>query len=285
MSELVGIDFAPIASVANNLIDKIAQGTGYLFTKETPEKIAFEGYVADIRNSSLSPIHKAVLISNAKRDIKQYANQKNIVEEAQRHLEETDCPQGMDDDWLNAFMDKARLISDKEVQKIWSKILAGECNNPGKFSKRLLNTLFQMERASAETFTKICRVTVKIIKNNGDTEINPIIFLFDNENYYKSIGLTEENLKYLALFGLVEFSSMDIIAEYACYSECGFASVNYFDNILKIPQNIRNLEIGNLKFTQIGEELFNAITVNCDEKFWNEICIPSFEKCFKDRPS
>lgn len=51
-------------------------------------------------------------------------------------LEEKSNPDAIEDDWVTNFFDKCRLISDKEMQSLWSKVLAGEANAPEKYSTR-----------------------------------------------------------------------------------------------------------------------------------------------------
>jgi hypothetical protein len=46
-------------------------------------------------------------------------------------LTEAATPEKLEDDWITNFFDKCRLISDEEMQTLWSKVLAGEANAPG----------------------------------------------------------------------------------------------------------------------------------------------------------
>jgi hypothetical protein len=54
--------------------------------------------------------------------------------------EETD--QSIDPDWAYRWKERASQISTEEMQRLWAKILAGECNNPGSYSLRTLDLLF-----------------------------------------------------------------------------------------------------------------------------------------------
>lgn len=84
---------------------------------------------------------KAALISNARKIVKEYCNQKNIVSIAIQSVKSNAKPENIDDDWLAQFMDKARLVSAEEFQLIWGKILANECNHPGCVPRALLEIL------------------------------------------------------------------------------------------------------------------------------------------------
>lgn len=115
------IDCSGISDVANNLIDKLTSGAGWIASRKTPAKIAVNTYIEDIQNSNYDPLTKAALISRAKKTIKEYCNQKDIVEVALASLQTEGRFEEVDDDWIAVFMDKARLISNKEVQKYGEK--------------------------------------------------------------------------------------------------------------------------------------------------------------------
>ena len=42
----------------------------------------------------------------------------------------------VDEDWVSRFFDSVSCVSEKEMQLIWGKILAGEIKEPGSFSMR-----------------------------------------------------------------------------------------------------------------------------------------------------
>ena len=63
----------------------------------------------------------------------------------------------MEDDWVTNFFDKSRIVSDEEMQSIWAKVLAGEANAPGSYSKRTVNLLGDLDTRDAELFQSLCR--------------------------------------------------------------------------------------------------------------------------------
>lgn len=63
-------------------------------------------------------------------------------------------------EWAAHFYDCSKDCSDDEIRTIWSKILAGEICEPGKFYKRTLTNLKQMEKHEAEWFSKLCKYTI-----------------------------------------------------------------------------------------------------------------------------
>ena len=126
MQSLINIDGNGLKDVLIDLNDKLATAVGWIANKETPEKIAINTYIKEIQEKNYDPVTKAALISNAKKIIKGYYNQSNIVEIARSSLQNNADPQKLEDDWLARFMDKAQLVSSEEFQWIWGKILARE---------------------------------------------------------------------------------------------------------------------------------------------------------------
>lgn len=155
------INLQPIADVANNAIDKISNAAGWMASHESLRSKALKSFIDDIQNSNIEPIHKAVLISNAKSILKGYKNQKEIIDIALQNLNETAKPEGVKDDWICEFMDMAKHVSDVEYRSIWGRILAGEMETPGSFSIGALEKLRCLSKKDAECFTKASKICME----------------------------------------------------------------------------------------------------------------------------
>ena len=57
-------------------------------------------------------------------------NMEGITAKALPLLNENAGPDSMDNDWIVNFFDKSRIVSDDEMQNLWSRVLAGEANAP-----------------------------------------------------------------------------------------------------------------------------------------------------------
>ena len=266
------LDIDGAADVANNLLDKLGTATGWVVNRETPERIAITTYIEDIKNSDYDPLLKAALISKAKKTIKEYCNQKDIVGFAINRLGEGTKPQEVDDDWITLFMDQARLISDEVFQNIWGKILAEECNDNNSIPKKLLYTLAQMDREDAETFTTLCSLAVKV-----DDEYEPVIWChrFDE---YKKWGITFDKIISLVALGLIEANLGPIAPEYVIESESNPIMVHYFDSEYEMEKGTKTVRVGNVLFTKSGQALHRAISVEKKEGFFEEYCLPMWRK-------
>jgi len=58
------------------------------------------------------------------------------------------------EDWIHNFRDFSGRVSDKDVQQIWSKLLANEMIKPGSFSLPTLSLISKIDSKTAQTIAK-----------------------------------------------------------------------------------------------------------------------------------
>lgn len=87
----------------------------------------------------------------------EWKNIEDILRITIDHLDPSYSPLGVEKDELRYLVEKARLVSESDIQSIWARILAGEVNQPGMFSRRTMDILSHMGRRDAENFSKICQ--------------------------------------------------------------------------------------------------------------------------------
>jgi hypothetical protein len=63
-------------------------------------------------------------------------------------------PQELKQDWMENFISHAAKAGDEDAETLWARILAGEVNKPGSYSKRTLDVLSLMTQQEAELFVK-----------------------------------------------------------------------------------------------------------------------------------
>ena len=266
------LDLEGLSDVTNNLVNKLADGVSWIANRETPDKIALNTYIEDIQKSDYAPIVKAALISNAKQTIKEYCNQNDIVQIAMNSIEESAKPECLDNDWLAQFMDKARLVSDKEFQIIWGKILATECNEVDTVPKVLLHTLIQMDKEDAKAFSALRSISVLV-----DGEYTPIV-IKEKWEHYERLGITFDNIVDLKALGLIEMDLGPTAPGYSFEKENTPLKVSYFDKKYEFPESIESIDVGNIILTKSGQALCRAITVEKVEGFWETYCLPLWQK-------
>ena len=271
------ISFDGLADVTNNLINKLSSAVGWIATHDTPNRVAIETYINDIQNSNFDPLTKATLISNARKTIKEHRNNSEIVKIALQALSPSANPNSVDDDWLAQFMDKARLVSDQQFQILWGNILAEECNMPGSIPKSLLHIMEQIDRDMAEAFVKIASVSVWY-EYNGERIYVPILIGETLDEYYKNLGIRYGDLVELQSVGLIEQNFGMAESSFAQIPNFSPIIVHYYNHEYTIPNNEQEFSTGNVVFTGAGQALCSAITVEEVEGFFEERCIPFWEK-------
>lgn len=274
----------PLASVANNLINKASDTVGWVANHSTPDRQALDTYIKDIQERDISPLVKAALISDAKRTIKEYKNQQDILQLAQFHLLPTANPNGVSDDWIAQLFDKARLVSDAQFQVIWGKILAEECNTPGSIPKALLHILGQMDKQHAEDFAKVSSFSVCYQTKTG-VHYTPIIPYYSYQSYFVSKGLSYDALVDLKAIGLIEVEFQLMGSSAFVQAELVNPTVWYFDDTYTLSMNKDILPVGGVIFTRVGEALCKAVGQQKVDDFFDECCLPfwtSHEKLVKE---
>jgi len=253
---LVNIDWKPIADVANNLIDKLANGIGWIATPkgQKAQQIEAQLYLIEqIKNDeNMPPLAKAASISKAKKLIKEYTNQNDIFNEAMNYLSskgDFDKVKEVNDDWLDFFFDKARSIEREDMQIIWSKLLAKEVKNPNSVSKQLLHILTIIDHSDALSFSKL--VNFSIYVDNKDCVI---IFYDELYDIYTPNGLVEEELLGLEAIGLLHTSMSGY--DYSIETD---GKIKYQDREIDIKGK-EKIHIGNVVRSKAGEELMSILT-------------------------
>jgi hypothetical protein len=199
------INIGELSKPATALIEKVSDAVGGILKPWQIRRVAQAEAEAD-RIRAVSQIKITDLQNRALRrflneEVKKQNNIEAITIMAIPGLQPNAEPQKMDDDWISNFFDKCRLISDKEMQLLWAKILAGEVNEPGTFSKRTINFVSTLDKDDAVIFKSMCSFNWEM----GDTV--PIVFEVRDEIYLQN-NLNFELIKHLDDIGLISFDSL-----------------------------------------------------------------------------
>ena len=92
------------------------------------------------------------------------------------------------------------------------------------------------------------------------------------------MGLTLNALVDLQALGLIEMSFDD--GSYCYFSEDKKKRVviNYYDHTYELPEGMSTCSVGNIVFTKAGQALCKAIIVEEQKGFWENECLPIWEK-------
>lgn len=175
-------------------------------------------------------------------------NMESITSKAVPLLHENADPGQMDNDWIMNFFDKSRMISDDHMQNLWAKILAGEANLPGSYSKATINLLQNLDKRDLEHFQNLCRFGWIV------GEFLPLVF-DSTHKIYVGNGVSFDTLKHLDDIGLIRYDSV-VGFRRIMTVQCG--NVSYGESVLTfyLPATDNKLPIGEVTLSRAGIELY-----------------------------
>lgn len=250
---LIRIDGAGVAKPLNTLVRRFSDAIAGSFRPRQIRRVAqAEADAAKIREESALEIRAMRERADRRADEENLRHQQNmetIAGKATDHLNDDANPEAVDEDWFASFFDKARLVSDDQIQDVWARILAGEANRSGSFSKRVLSTVADMSREDAELFTKLCGFAIDF---GGASDL----LVFDPQaDIYRSRGITFDTLFDLDAMGLIRFNSVEGFAKSGFL---GSEYVWYFGTPIRLEpttENRKDLPIGTVLMTAIGRQI------------------------------
>jgi hypothetical protein len=263
-STLIKID----SEAAKALIEKIAEGIGGYFKPFQIKRVARAEAEAEIIRTKAQikcdEIQRRASARFIAEEAKKQNNIENITRKAIPLLSESSTPQDMEDDWITNFFDKCRIISDDEMQALWSKVLAGEANSPGSFSKRTVNSLASLDKSDARSFTSLCGFAWEI------GELFPLT-LDNKASIYVDQGIDFITLSHLDDIGLISFEPLGGFKK----TELPRAIVmKYYGTPLNIEfKNDANneLSLGHTIFTKTGGQLARICGAEPVDGFFNYV--------------
>ena len=165
----------------------------------------------------------------------------------------------VDDDWVARFFGDVQDITSDRMQRIWSKILAGEVETPGRTSLHTLAILKNMTQRDAELFESVAQFIFHTS-------------LFTGENYKRVRGYPKyKSIIMLESYGLMTMAASRLFENYKSNS-----------NVIKIVRgNVAYRISGESTTTKIGFpcfplssqgiEIFNLIEPAINEDYLEEI--------------
>jgi hypothetical protein len=240
---------------ATTLIEKISDAIGGLYRPRQIRRVAQAEADAEIVKAEahikITELERRAVNRFFAEEAKKQANIEAIILKSLPDVRDNARPEQMEDDWVANFFDKCRLISDEEMQSLWSKLLAGEANNPGQYSKRTVEFLASMDKSDAELFQKLCSFVWTI-----DDRPVPLIYNY-NDGIYEGHGIIFENLNHLDDIGLISQGSGfgQILAESRANLRASYGG-NAFDVEPPPHRHPKEFGAGSVLFTKTGEQLY-----------------------------
>lgn len=246
------INIGEISKPATVLIEKISDAVGGIFRPYQIRRVAEAEAQAEkikvVSQIEITDLQRRALNRFMIEEAKKQDNIETITKKSLQDISDDARPQDIEDDWITNFFDKCRLISDGEMQQLWAKILAGQDNTPGRFSKRTIDLLSSLDKTDAQLFANLCAF--------GWFIGNVVPLIYDDETaIYTDTGITFNTLKHLDEIGLVSFDSL---AGYRRIRLPQILLVRYYGAPVKLefPKLEDNeLQTGKVLLSKAGQEL------------------------------
>jgi hypothetical protein len=248
------INIGELSRPATVLVEKISDAVGGIFKPYQIVRVAKAEAQADrVRAEGqieISDLQRRAFHRFLNEEAQKQKNIEEITQNALPLLDEDSKPNEVEDDWIAHFFDRCRLVSDDEMQSLWSRVLAGEANSPGAYSKRTINFLSGLDKTEAEWFTQLCGFV-------WETHLGfPIPVIYDDlKEFYREHGLPDERCRHLESIGLI---SVDVDGFVDEEPQSDFA-LSYFGEKVRLDlsrANKKGFNFGMTIFTKVGEELF-----------------------------
>ena len=282
MKYLVNINMDGLGEVGKVFIEKVSEGIGGAFKPWQNKRVARANAEVAIMEAQtdieVNTIQQRGLNRLLYEESQKQENIEGITCKALPYLNKEDGnPGDIDKDWMVNFLNKCRLISDDDMQSIWARILAGEANVPGSFSKRTINFMESLDKKEAKWFSDLCAFKVELVESLNDAREEVPFIVNYNEKIYSENGITFLNLKNLEAIGLISYSRSGFQREIIPKSRI---DVDYQGTSITLDYSEDNknaLWMGKALFTNIGQELSKVCVPRCINGF-SEYMIKVFNK-------
>ena len=178
-----------------------------------------------------------------------------------------------DQDWFSHFVTLAEGISNKIMQDLWAKILAGEISQPGSFSLKTLQTFRSMSITEAKLLAKACSLAVTDARKKNIRVISgayqiPKLLNFFNRQRQQRIDLNQAGLSYADILTLADNHLLfEQETESHSLAKGEKIQFNYNGKQLSFIASKVDCILTFYKFTPIGTELAHLVADNVDNDY------------------
>ena len=259
------VNVGELTKPATVLIKKISNAVGTLWEPKQIRRVAqakADAAMTLARSGiEIGEVQRRAAQRFVEEETRNQQNMESIGTKAIPNLNPEAPTEDVEDDWITNFFDKCRTVSDDDMQDLWSRILAGEANSPGSFSRKTVNLVADLDKSSAELFVSLCRFGWRI----GDG-FWPLVLDF-NEQIYKQHGIDLFSLGQLDSIGLVQIGDLGFVAT----NQPGETVATYCNRSvsLKFRNEAGNeLKVGHVLLTPPGAQLSGIVEPKPIEGFF-----------------
>lgn len=220
-----------------------------------------------------APIEDRALKRKKNDELRKQQNMEAIVLRAIQYCSDENITDRADQDWFSSFVSLAEGISNKNMQDLWAKILAGEVSKPGSFSLKTLQTFRTMSITEAKLLAKACSLAMSDTRKKNIRVISgayqiPKLFNFFNKQRQQQLDLNQAGLSYADILTLADNHLM-FEQETESHSLANGEKIqfNYNGKPISFVAKKADCILTFYKFTPIGTELAHLINDNADESY------------------
>ena len=219
------------------------------------------------------PLEERVVKRERLSRLRKQQNLEEIVKKSLAYCPNTASTTKADQDWFNRFTSLAEDVSNKTMQDLWAKILAGEIAQPGSFALKSLMVFKSMSVTDAKLLAKVCGLAVKDASNKNIRLITgayrtPGLFSFLSKSTQVKVNLNQCGITYTELLSLADNNLIFIQEAETNELQKGEKIVFNFNgqNLTLTAKNNQSV-LNFYKLTPIGSELALLISDNPSKEF------------------
>ena len=248
------VNLGDLSKPATVLIEKISDAIGALYKPRQIKRIAQAEAEAEaekikaLAGIEVTEIQRRALVRLVQEEGKKQENIESITANATTQLNDDAKPEAMHEDWISHFFEKCRNVSDIEMQGLWSRLLAGEANKPGSYSKRTIELISTLDKSDAHLFTKLCTYAIT------GADVFPLV-LDHNADIYKKNGINFASLNHLDSLGLIKFNNLQNFMLQDLPQKIVLLYFGIPVSFALKAESKNNWEIGHVMLTKTGQQL------------------------------
>ncbi len=257
MAEFSLINLGELSKPATVLIEKISNAVGIVWEPRQIRRVAEAKADAAIilakGDIEIDSLRRRAAQRFVEEETRKQLNMENVVANAIPEIDPNARTENVENDWITNFFEKCRSVSDDQMQVLWSRILSGEANSPGSFSRKTVNLVADLDKASAELFRTLCSFGWEY--NDG---LVPFI-LGTEQRIYNEHGLNLYSLGELASIGLIQ---INVSTGFALLEQPKRLTLTYNGRPvhLNLPKDEGNtLSVGQVIMTPSGGQLSRIV--------------------------
>ncbi|MBA7561405.1 hypothetical protein ES708_03043 [subsurface metagenome] len=259
------IDLRGLSKPATKLIDAVSGAIGAIYEPtRIRRKAKAEADIALILAQNRSDVRDIELRADARLrtiELRRQENVEAITGVALQSLPDHVSDEPVDEDWIYDFYNNCQDVSNKEMQRLWGRILAGEIAQPGTYSLKTLVTVRTIRKEEAEYFNTLGTFTWTddggeyycFIYDHDHQVIRHTNFLFISLLQLQSLGLI-----YYQDFGY-KINNID--------KQCNIYYHGLFHTIIPPQGSKKNLDLGIIMLTNVGQELMPLVDAEPLEEY------------------